>query len=333
MSFQTMTQEILGVPGMNFALAQTKINEALQLIYDEQLWSFQLKENGWLTPGLLGGNSNMVSPGLITVAPYSTVITGNATASAAWIANTLPLLTQQQIRVPYYSLYNIIAVDTTVPTAVKLTIDRPWMEPSQTLAEYMIYQAYFPVPVSDFKRFWAVRDTTNNNRMDFWSYTQRDLAFLDAQRTNFDNPCFVVAYEVDQRPGSATYGNMLYELWPQPLSILPYSYSYVRTGPSLALPGDTPPYPLNDEVVKWRAYEQVYLWKESQKGDDLQRGSGADWRFLTQSAHAEYARRLRTVSMKDRDLVEMYTNQFERDSALTAEPYATINGQLNIGRF
>ena len=339
-----MAKQLVGdVPGIPLPYAQTIINSALKMIYDEQRWSFQVKENGWLTPGLLGGLSPSLSyqsPGRITVVPYSTTIYGDAVATARWASLVgRPFLTEQQIRVPAYSLYNIITYyqpgnnpdDPTTPFAT-LILDRPWMEPAQTNAVYMIYQAYFPVPVTSFRKFGQIRDTTNNAWVNF---SQRDQAWLsvnDPQRTVFDIPTYAVPYEVDQRPNSATLGNMLYELWPHPLSRLPYSFSYIWQGPLLALPGDTVLYPLNEELVLWRSKELGYLWKESQKGDGLLRGSGADWRFLAQEANMQYARRLKTVKLIDVGLGDLYWTKFNR-TAVGSDGYETMIGTLNVGTF
>lgn len=336
MAYVNMRQELLGeISGLNFALAGTKINEALTLVYNEQKWSFQVVEGGWLTPGLVGGTgfaggSTVQSPGTITVAPFSDQITGNATASAAWL--TAGFLTLYQIRTPYYSLYNIIAVNSTNPNAVVLTIDRPWMEPAQTNAGYMMYQAYFPGPPT-FKNWISAVDPTNNNPMDWWSYTRADLDVLDPQRVNFNQPKYFVPYQVDQRPNSATLGQMLFELWPHPLNQLPYSWRANIVGPPLVNGTDTLPYPLTEECVKWRAREVLYLWKEAQKGDNLARGAGANWQFLAQEAHAQYMLTLKEIKRTDEGLVSLYWNKFRRDLVSTGEPFATINGQLNIGRW
>src|SRR5208337_1902523 len=99
--------------GTNLGLCQTKANEAFTAIQNENVWSFQLQDGGWLTPGLLGGPSiEFLSPGLITVTPFTNTITGNAGSTAAWLATipNPPFITQYQIRVPYYSLYSIIAL-------------------------------------------------------------------------------------------------------------------------------------------------------------------------------------------------------------------------------
>ena len=326
---------MLGIPGMTQDLAKTKLQEALQEIYQEQFWSFQIQHAGWLTPGLLGIPGTVgQSPGTITVSPYSDQITGDATASAAWTGLVgRPFITEMQIRVPYYALYDIIAIDATVPTAVVLTISRPWMEPAQTNGAYMIYQAYFPVPQQNFKKFMDARDTTNNNPMDYWTKTQMSLSVEDPQRTDFDQPAYIVAFDTDTRPNSATLGNMRYELWPHPLSQLPYSFDYLFDGPQLVKATDTVPYPLTEAMLKEKGYELCYRWKESQKGDDMERGSGANWMVLAGAASARYKVIKKQRSILDRGMVDLYKTKFRRNLVDNGQPYATITGQLSVGRF
>jgi hypothetical protein len=326
-----MSFEIAGTLGVPMPLAQTFLNEALGQIYDEQIWSFQLGEAGWITPGLLFSTGTQ-SKGTITTTSYGTTIVGDATAAVAWVAYSgLPLLTQCQIRSPYYSLYNIVAFD----GVNTLTIDRPWTEPFGAAQSYMIYQAYFPAPVSDWKRFFEIRDTTNNANVDYWSYSRRDLARMDAERVVFGPsiPTFIVPYEVDNRTNSATLGYMLFEMWPHPLSVLPFTMSYRRRGNLLSLPANTVPYPFTEDMVKWRAKEAAYLWKESQKGDGVKRGEGADWKFLAGAARAEYKKIKKDIARTDEDMVQLFFDRFRRDSTEPfGEPYATLNSQLNIGR-
>lgn len=332
-----MSFEVCGaVPGLPKPLAETQIQQALNRIYADSLWSFQVQTANWLTPGLLFKSGSSLSIGTITTTTGSAQIIGDAAAAAAWEAYSgPPLLTQCQIRSPYYSLYNIIAFD----GVNTFTLDRPWMEPSTTPGvnvstgiSYMVYQAYFPVPVADFRRFFAIQDFTNYQRLDYWKYSQKDLALIDPQRTNFNLPSYAVPFQVDQRVGSATLGCMLYELWPHPLSVLPYTFSYLRMGPQLVNPADTIPYPLTEELVKWRAYEVASLWKEQQKGDGMQRGSGADWRFLHGANKEEYKTELKRVRDLDRDLYELYFDRYIRGNVpLDGQPFGTLGGSLNIG--
>lgn len=334
----------LEVPGIADAYAKTLLAEALRHIEDEQMWSFQLQEAGWITPGLLFASGPGNSAGSITTVIGSNQVIGDAVASAAWAAyaSLAAPLTVCQIRSPYYSLYNIIQYDTTSNAPFgTLTLDRPWMEPAGAAMSYMIYQAYFAVPVSqfdtdeepNFRRFIAARDTTNNAPMDYWSLSQKDLAVKDPERTIFNDPGYFVPYQVDQRPGSPTLGSMLYELWPHPLSVLPYTFAYIYRGPQLISPGDTVPYPITESMVLWRAKESAYLWKEAQKGENIERGSGADYKFLSQAAAAEYKKKKKDIAARDRDLVDLYFTRWNPDYYNNSEPYSTVNGQLNVGRY
>ena len=140
MSFGSMIQELLGLPGTNLGLVKTKINEAFVAIQSEQIWSFQIKQGGWLTPGLLGGataQSTFLSPGSITVTPFSQTVIGDAIATQAWLATipNPPFITQYQIRSPYFSIYNIIALGSS-DTVAYLTIFDPGS--SQTPGTYMV---------------------------------------------------------------------------------------------------------------------------------------------------------------------------------------------------
>lgn len=412
MSFNSMIQQMLGVPGMNRGLAATFVNEAFQKIQNENVWSFQLVTNGWLTANLLGGptsQTQFLSPGTITVVPFTQTITADPVATAAWTEGVPypPLLTQQQIRVPYYSLYNIIGLGNngtvayvttltsgsgqtpgtytvpisdggtgtgatviitvnangtvTLPPIVNavgsgysapfvtfaeggtpatfsvtliatITIDRPWTEPPQNQSGYMIYQAYYAAPPG-FKRWFCITDFTNNETMDWWTFTQVSLSQEDPQRTEFDQPEFVVPFGIDNRPGSATIGQQLFELWAHPISSLPYTFVCQCNWPALQNPTDTVPYPLTEELVKFRAYQEIALWKESQKGDDMERGSGANWQFLWKAHQEEYKDDLRQIRIMDRHLVELYFQKARINLPYGGEPFMNTSNTANVGYF
>ncbi len=345
MSLNTMAQRmLLEIPGISSAYARTLLNEALGHIEDEIMWSFQLQTSGWLTPGLLfpqGSGGPALSVGTITATPFSDQIVGDANATAAWqayvAAGNSPVLTQTQIRSPYYSLYNIIDYD----LVSTFTLDRPWMEPGGANLGYMIYQAYFAVPVTatqsggdpNFRRFLWARDTTNSAPMDYWTMDQKMLAVKDPERTIFDDPGYFVPYQIDNRPGSSTLGSMLYELWPHPLSVLPYTYGYLFRGPELQQPADTVPFPITEDLVLWQAKTSGYLWKEAQKGENIERGSGADYKFLAQACSAKYASKLKEIKAADRGMVDLYFSKWNPDYYNSGEPYSTVNGMLNVGRW
>lgn len=326
----------LEVPGIADAYAKTLLSEALQQIQDSRMWSFGLADGGWLTPGLLfsSGPGGLSSAGSVTFTPYSNQVVGDATASAAWAAYaSLPPLTQFQIRSPFYSLYSIVGYDTTShPPFGTFTLDRVWTEPGGVAQPYMVYQAYFPAPVADFKRFFDILDTTNNSPIDYWSLGQKDLSYQDPQRLIFDEPSYAVPFGRDQRTNSATPNYFLFELYPHPLSQLPYTLKYLRRGPQLVNPGDLVPEPLTEEVVLWRAKENAFLWKEANKGEHVERGSGADFKFLAEAAAASYKACLKPAMDRDRDSVMLYFNRFRRDGYNAGEPYSNNSGDLNVGR-
>jgi hypothetical protein len=331
MSFYSLAKRLTGeVPDTPLSLAQIRTNDALGKIYDSSDWSFQTQYAGWLAPGLLANS------GTFTVTPYTNTVIADATATAALALITgFPLITTLQYRDPARAIYNIVAYDTTTnaPYAT-LTLDRLWMEPTSGPGQpYMIYQAYFVAPVEDFRKFIEVRDTTNNSWLDFWSYSQADLARLDAQRTQFADPGYVVPVGVDMRPGSSTLGWQIFELWPQQLARVPYSFSYKRRGPSLAAPTDTVPYPLTEELVEWKAKEVLYLFKAAM-AEEKSKGGGQGWMMLAGMAKKEYDERFEFILPVD---INLRNDNLVRvdgyDDRWAGVAYSNNLGSLNLGGY
>lgn len=328
--FKDMSSEIRGwIAKMNLPLSETLVNRGLNKVYDESTWSFQLCTGGFITP-------NEVTGGTVTVAIGSNLVVGDLEASAAWAAIPAPfVITTFQFRLPDYNLYSVIAQKLNTPSAglTTLTLDRPWQEPQGSGLTYQLYQAYYPVPVQDFERWIVVRDFTNAIYLDFWSWKQDDLAVIDPQRTVFQNPDHLVPLQVDTRPGSATLGFMLYELYPQPLYQLPYATYYKRRGPLLVNPNDTVPFPLNEEVVLHRTKMLGYEWAEANQGryPELMK---PDWKFLFKAADAEFKDRLKDVRKIDRDIVDNFVRRMKRANPMVGAPYySAITGQASVGGF
>lgn len=309
--------------GLSLPLSQTFVNEALRKICDETTWSFQLIEGGWITP-------EEVTAGTVTAVLGQSTVTFDATAQAAIAAIPAPfLITTFQFRLPAYAIYSIVGYN---PGTGIATLERPWEEPAGAGLSYMLYQCYYPAPVANFKRWISVRDFTNGANLFTQRRKQVDLNEADPQRTIFENPTDVVPYKQDTRTGSSTLGYMLYELYPQPLSTLPYALAAVSTGPQLVNPTDTLPFPLTEDLVKVKSRIVAYEWKEAQKGADQKRGSGADYRFLMQAAQTEYEDRLLPVKKIDRDLVDNFIVKIRRRPATIGAPfYSAITGQANVG--
>jgi hypothetical protein len=334
MSFGSMSKSLAQgeIPGVSLAFVKTTINESLKRVYTETDWSFQTEQSGWYVPAL-------INAGTVTCTPYSNQVIADAAATAAWALVTgRPTLTERQFRNPSWALYNIVAYDTTTnaPFAT-LTLDRPWMEVvTGPGLPYMIYQAYFPVPVQDFTKFIEIRDTTNSAPVSFTYFSQDDLAAIDPKRLMFGPtvPTYAVPWGVDKRAGSSTLGYIMYELWPHVLALYPYSFSYKRSGPLLVDQGDELVYPISEELVKWRAKEVLYQWKEAQKGEQVERGAGANWQFLAQGAAAEYKEELKKVRMLDANLHRDFVTRPRNPGSFATDGYSTNRtGDLNVGTF
>jgi len=330
MAFADLSAEVRGwIPKAALPLSETLVNRALNKIYDESSWSFQMCTGGFQT-------AQVVTAGTITTLLGSNQIVLDAIATAAILA--IPsyfFLTNMQVRLPDYNLYDIIAVSFAAgpPTIATLTIDRPWVEVAGVGQSYQIYQAYYTAPVADFKRWLVVRDFTNAIYLDYWSWKQDDLATLDPQRTVFQNPDHVVPFQVDNRPGSSTLGYMRFELYPQPLIALPYATYYTRRGPLLVNPSDTVPWPLDEEIVLHRAKMLMYEWAEANQGRyaELQK---SDWRFLMEAAGLEFKDRLKDKRKLDRDICDNFIRTLKRVNPMVGAPYySAITGQSNVGVF
>lgn len=335
MSFNTMAKSLAAgeIPGVAETLARNKLNEALGVIYDETDWSFQTRYGQWLAPGWL------ISAGSVTVTPYSTAVIGDDTATIAWGSLIgRPFITELQFRDPSWSLYNIVELDTdqNYPNWT-LILDRPWMETTSGPGRpYMIYQAYFPAPCKDFRKFLWLRDPTQAAPVNYWSVSQDDLSVMDPQRLVFGPrvPQYAVPAGIDTRPGSATLGYPMYELWPHVLSRMSYPFCYKRRGDMLVKPDDEVPYPLTEELLTWRTKEVLYQFKEAQKGENVQRGSGANWQFLAEAANEEYRFVLQRIRAIDANLHRDFVTRGRSGCGDGhTSGYSTMRlGLLNIGR-
>jgi hypothetical protein len=311
-------------------------SKGLETIYRGRDWSFQKQVAGWLAPGVL------FNSGTFTTNPYSNQVIGDASVTAQLAAyNSFPPLTQLQYRNPGYSVYNIVGYDTTSnPPFATLTLDRPWMEPTSGPGQpYIIYQVYFVAPVKDFSKFVEFRDPTNDQPMDFDSMTQAMLAVEDPQRTDFANPRFVVPAGVDQRPGTSTPGWQMFELWPHQGNYVPYTFTYRRRGTLPQTQADwfsmDIPYPINEEMIEWRAKDLLYEFKEAQKDREAPRGSGANWMLLSQMAQKQYKFVLDQAIDIDLNLDGESVTVVHRNRRRYPDgsAYATMNGGLNLGGY
>lgn len=332
MSLESIASRLTGwIPRLPKSEAYNLVGDAWTDIRNDRLWSFQLVEDSVSTP-------NVINVGTCTAMQGSNQVTLDSVASAAVTGLTLPLLTQRQFRITSGAIYSIIAADFTVPAAVVLTLDRLYTDPTAAGSSYQIMWCYVTPPVADFKRWIDWRDMTNGDWLSIYM-TRRELNMGDPQRLYYTFPHWVVGMGVDNRGAgtqtpSATLGYPMYELYPNPLSVISYMRWWIRSGADLVNLSDTAPYPITDKLLQARAMMLACRWAESNRDPSIPRGQAADYKFLYQSAAAEYALELKLIGLKDRDLVDLFLAQIprERTVGLNRLPYySTISGRAYYG--
>lgn len=317
-----MLADIIGelqgtVPGADAALSRTLANEAWADVRRLGGWSFQLAETGFTVPGSL-------STGTVTLQLGISTVIGDASASAAWASTSQygSLLTQRQFRSGGVSgagtIYDIISVDFTNPSAAVLTLNRPFSDPLTSMAnpvsgqQYFIYQPYIVAPSQDFVRWLTVLDIANSG----WLWVRGDRRKVstieDPQRQIFANPDRLLGLGSDSRIGSSTAGWQRYELWPGPQGQFLYQAWYLRFGDDLVNLTDTLPPGIPESLIKAKARVRCYENAEANKNPSNPRGAGADFRFLLQVAQAEFNRELKDTRRQDREKVDMFVSTMIR---------------------
>jgi hypothetical protein len=312
MSFIDMASELeQAIPGLDRIYAKTLVKRAWRVVRDANLWSFQLAQGGFSTPQVLTAGSVSLPGGL-----GSNQLVGDAVATAAWSA--LPFMfapTVQQIRAKGYSIYSIIAFDTTTnPPFGTLTLDRPFVDPlpQYTGVGYQMFQAYIPA-VKGFKRWLNVADMFNCWSIDIWT-SRRTVNMFDPARLYTSNPVAILGLGADQRGAgtptpSATLGQQLFELYPNPSSAISYQTYYVWDGPELVNNSDELPYPITQDVVLTKARTYAYEWTEARKDVMVAKGSGANYSQLKKEGEGEFLMRLKTLRLLDKEAVDSYNIQ------------------------
>jgi hypothetical protein len=319
MALIDMMSELRGaVPKLPFAFTKTLINRAWKEVREASLWSFNLLEFSWPTPP-------PINAGTVTVTQGSATITFDITVAApAIVAGTTSYspITARQFRVSSTGgIYNIVSLDPAFLANGVATLDRIFGDQSASGSSYQIYQLYYTPPVSDFLGLYSVTNpamylSLNINQTRAW------LDARDPQRSWYQFPTHVVGLGRDNRPGSATAGYPLYELWGQPVTFFTYQVYGIRRGTDLVNPSDTLPFAVGEDLVLAKAYYYAYEWCEANK-DQAPRSQGPDFRYLMGSREALYKKLLTMYRKQDRELCNNYFSV--RDPDLSTHAYGYYN--------
>jgi hypothetical protein len=333
LSLIDMTSELTElVPAMSRVRAKKLINRSLKIIQDSSLWSFQLVQGGFSTPGV-------TTAGTISI-PFlgSNQIIGDATATAAWSA--LPFIfapTMQQIRAQGFSIYSIIAFDTTTnaPFAT-LTLDRPFIDPLPFTAGvgYQMFQQYIAAP-KGFKRWLSIADMFNVYALDIYT-SERTIDLMDPARLYTSNPYACAGVGTDRRgqgtPNqSPTFGQQLFELWPTPQTQISYQTWAVVELPPLENNSDTIPPPLDENLVLQKALTWAYRDAEARRDIMASKGSVGNFMALKKESEADFLTRLKTLRIMDRDAVDAFMVNMRQATNGIYPYFNALSGRSSMG--
>jgi hypothetical protein len=261
-----LSAELAGVlPGLSPTLARTFINRAWRKICDAKRWSFLVADAAVVCPPA-------ITSGAVAIVRFTNLVTLNAAASAALLPFTLstsvPQATQLQIRFTSLSapspseIYNIIGVNSSVPTALVLTLDRAVMEGTNAASTYLIYRTYIIPPATDFLAWVSVTDMVNGFAITGpkLSYTSAYIDARDPQRLSLGLSYFLGLYRgnalASTLPGATTtpqptttYGQPIYEFWPGSTQGQTWYCRYRRRGTDFVNASDVPPPGIPDELI------------------------------------------------------------------------------------
>lgn len=297
MAFVDLYSRLTGmITGLSPRLAQTFINYAWRDLLNAREWSFLIAEGGFDAPLL-------INAGTVNVTQNSASVVADTTAGAALnaVVAATPALTARQFRVGQGgSLYNITAWNNGTRT---LTLDRPFLEPSNATAQYSVYQCYFPPPpqakqtsgLYDFARYTSIKDPING----FPLSTETGMAWLDwrdPQRNVADLAYGIFDYKAD------SLGNPLYEFWPHPTSGQTYQCTYKRLGLAFTTGAQALPQMIPEGLILNRAlYAYLYPWAmlQAARTPGLRQ---VNWGAMIAQAEVMYKMDLQAAKLEDENV-------------------------------
>jgi hypothetical protein len=290
-TYDQLWNELLAhLPQLPALLAQKLINRAWRDIRDHRHWSFLMAE-GWLysPPSLSTGTAN--------VTQFSQSVILDATASAALAGLPNPAITLRQFRVSGGPIYSITAADFSTPTAVVLTLDRIYVESTNTAAAYTITRIFYGPPlnavgveVTDFLRYRRVYDPVSAYSL-VLNVAAEELDNSDPQRASSGQPYVLATRRSDSN------NQPVYEMWPSPNFERGYLVVYQRRGVDL-VSGDSLPPVITDDLILERALFRGCQWASHQADA---RYRGINWPLFMEQHNTLYKEQLRLCEIQDEE--------------------------------
>lgn len=298
MSFIDLASQLSAkIPGLSPVLADTYINYAWRDVRDLRLWSFLQDDCAIYCPA-------QVTTGAVSITQFSADVTLDATASAAFLAISLPSpLTGTALQIRFGGsggvaqvgqVYSITAVDSTVPAAVVLTLDRLVMESTNATAGYQVYRCYIRPTVTDFLKWVSIDDMTNGYTLRR-DYSSSYFDVRDPQRQAQGLAYYIGGFKGN--PG--TQPGAQYELWPHPTSGQVFYCRYQRSGEDFTANSEQQAPIIPDQLIIERALGYyAYPWAQANAGH-FPALKQLNWPSLVNDSKRAFAEMLITAKKQD----------------------------------
>ena len=298
-TFKQLYLELCGTfPDLPVEQAKRFINRAQRDAFDAWNWSFLAGE------GLLN-IPDLVDDGTITVTQDSNIITGDATAAAAWQAlGTFIPITDRALKIGTDQPYQILAFDG-VDTVY---VERPWPNASDAGLDYALLRPYYAPPETDFQRWMSVVDTT-----DSWNLIpgkkKQWLDWIDPQRATIGGPAqFIAFFRLFRAQTIPAFGALtddivttsrqLFELWPTPTTAMSLTCYFKKRGADLVDDADESLF--EDSVLIPRALVHTYRFVQANQVRFAKTtGARVNWFEMKTDAERQYMRELGNAIKRD----------------------------------
>jgi len=144
-------------------------------------------------------------------------------------------------------------------SSTELLLTQPWGGASVSDASYRILSMYVTL-APDLKAILAMKDDQTGFPVRLHVPVE-EANYRDPRRTFVGgNPYYSL---IDYGPNEQ--GNMLYEIWPAPLSVRQFSYRYYQQWPDLEQETDRPPWFINPSVFVYGALADAFRFRQGPK--------------------------------------------------------------------
>lgn len=308
---QELATQLVGeIPGLPMLFAKNYVNQAIDSVSRDKLWSWNVNEGIIIVPQL-------VTDGTVNLTNFSNQIQFDSVAQAALLplAMANPPLTTRQFRTMGGPVYNLVGYDTGTGIG---TLDRIYIATSANNQEYQIYKCYYGAPSrdgitpsNDFLRYLTINDPINGYTIagKRLTMTRETLNRRDPMRGAQGQPYYTATYRPGPNqmntngsiPRGKDDGVMQYEWWPSPVFAQAYVVQYERQNLSLNF-SDYLPHQCPPNLIRYKAQEFCMRWAQQNAGR-IPELKGVNWPLLLLEVEKRYNFELVGAKRNDQEIL------------------------------